>query len=142
LTNQLIQAQTNLYNAQFTMTTIWITYLNTRDQIYRDMELMPLDSRGSWIDDTAKCMCPPAAGDASKVKPGEQPAAEEPRGPEPFPKKETSEPLQLPVPRPAPQPPKTPGNPQTPDKEPSAAEVSPPPELSPVPPGDPLPPIN
>jgi len=59
LTNQLIQAQTSLYTSLFTMTTIWITYLNTRDQIYRDMELMPLDSRGVWLDEVAKCECPP-----------------------------------------------------------------------------------
>jgi hypothetical protein len=58
LTNQLINAQTSLYNAQFAMTTIWITYLNTRLQLYRDMELMPLDSRGVWIDDVATCQCP------------------------------------------------------------------------------------
>jgi hypothetical protein len=57
LTNQLIQAQTALYTAQFKMTTIWITYLNTRDQLYRDLELMPLDSRGVWIDDIEKCQC-------------------------------------------------------------------------------------
>jgi hypothetical protein len=53
LTNQLIQAQSSLYQAQFLMTTIWITYLNTRLQLYRDMELMPLDTRGVWIDDTS-----------------------------------------------------------------------------------------
>jgi outer membrane protein TolC len=53
LTNQLIQAQTALYNAQFQMTTIWITYLNTRLTLYRDMELMPLDYRGVWTDDVA-----------------------------------------------------------------------------------------
>jgi hypothetical protein len=58
LTNQLISAQTNLYNAQFAMTTIWITYLNTRLQLYRDMELMPLDFRGVWIDEVATCECP------------------------------------------------------------------------------------
>jgi hypothetical protein len=58
LTNQLIMAQQSLYNAQFAMTTIWITYLNTRLQLYRDMELMPLDYRGVWIDDVAKCECP------------------------------------------------------------------------------------
>jgi hypothetical protein len=57
LTNQLITAQTNLYNAQFAMTTIWITYLNTRLQLYRDMELMPLDYRGVWIDDIATREC-------------------------------------------------------------------------------------
>jgi hypothetical protein len=58
LTNQLIMAQQNLYNAQFAMTTIWITYLNTRLDLYRDMELMPLDYRGVWIDDVATCECP------------------------------------------------------------------------------------
>jgi hypothetical protein len=71
LTNQLITAQTNLYNAQFTMTTIWITYLNTRLQLYRDMELMSLDSRGSWIDDVETCQCPPAEGD-KQAKPAEE----------------------------------------------------------------------
>jgi hypothetical protein len=59
LTNQLITAQTSLYNAQFAMTTIWITYLNTRLQLYRDMELMPLDQRGVWIDEVGTCECPP-----------------------------------------------------------------------------------
>ncbi len=58
LTNQLIQAQTSLYNAQFTMTTIWITYLNDRDQLYRDLELMAFDPRGVWIDNVAECLCP------------------------------------------------------------------------------------
>jgi hypothetical protein len=58
LTNQLIQAQSQLYTAQFMMTTIWITYLNTRLQLYRDMELMPLDFRGVWIDDIASRECP------------------------------------------------------------------------------------
>jgi hypothetical protein len=59
LTNQLITAQTTLYNAQFAMTTIWITYLNTRLQLYRDMELMQLDENGAWIDDVGTCRCPP-----------------------------------------------------------------------------------
>src|SRR5205807_3374438 len=36
LTTQLINAQTSLYQAQFAMTTIWITYMNTRLQLYRD----------------------------------------------------------------------------------------------------------
>jgi outer membrane protein TolC len=53
LTNQLITAQQSLYTAQFAMTTIWINYLNTRLQLYRDMELMPLDYRGVWIDEFA-----------------------------------------------------------------------------------------
>lgn len=58
LSNQLIQAQTALYRAHFQMTSIWITYLNTRDDLYRDMELMKLDNRGVWIDDVENCECP------------------------------------------------------------------------------------
>jgi hypothetical protein len=68
LTTQLINAQSSLYNAQFQMTTIWITYLNTRLQLYRDMELMPLDFRGVWIDDVATCECPDGSG--RKCDPG------------------------------------------------------------------------
>jgi outer membrane protein TolC len=71
LTTQLINAQTSLYTAQFTMTTLWITYLNTRLQLYRDMELMPLDSRGVWIDDVAKSQCPGAGPSGNKVGNGQ-----------------------------------------------------------------------
>jgi outer membrane protein TolC len=65
LTNQLITAQNMLYMAQFQMTTIWITYLNTRLQLYRDMELMPLDYRGVWIDEVNTRECPPGAAGGS-----------------------------------------------------------------------------
>jgi len=57
LTTQLINAQNSLYQAQFQMTTIWITYLNTRLQLYRDMELMPLDARGVWTDELTASDC-------------------------------------------------------------------------------------
>jgi hypothetical protein len=69
LTSQLITAQANLYNAQFLMTTIWITYLNTRLQLYRDMESMPLDYRGVWIDEIDSRECPPGAA-GSRTEPG------------------------------------------------------------------------
>ncbi len=80
LTQQLIQAQTTLYNAQFAMTMIWITYLNTRDQLYRDMELMDLDSRGVWVDDVGKCQCPqaPTAEKADQLPPPKPLASAEP----------------------------------------------------------------
>jgi hypothetical protein len=70
LANQLIQAQASLYRAQFSMTTIWITYLNTRLQLYRDMELMPLDYRGVWIDEIANRECSPAAA-GGRSEPGD-----------------------------------------------------------------------
>jgi hypothetical protein len=74
LTNQLIQAQSALYTAHFNMTTIWITYLNTRDQLFRDMELMPLDSRGVWIDDVATCQCDPGSSERPSGTNGTGPA--------------------------------------------------------------------
>jgi hypothetical protein len=77
LTNQLITAQSNLYNAQFALTSLWITYLNTRDQLYRDMENMKLDDRGVWIDDVETCECPPA----KKTDPGQAKASVEEESP-------------------------------------------------------------
>jgi outer membrane protein TolC len=55
LTNQLLQAQSSLAIAQNNMLTLWVNYLSARYQLYRDLELMPLDSRGVWIDDNASC---------------------------------------------------------------------------------------
>jgi outer membrane protein TolC len=53
LTNQLLGAQGSLARAQNNMLTLWVNYQNARFQLYRDLELMPLDSRGVWIDDDA-----------------------------------------------------------------------------------------
>src|SRR5262249_46338295 len=64
LTNQLLTAQRSLPNAQNLLLTAWINYLTLRLQLYRDLELMPLDFRGVWIDDIASCQCPDS--DASK----------------------------------------------------------------------------
>jgi hypothetical protein len=96
LTNQLLGAQTQLYTAQIAMTTIWITYLNTRLQLYRDMELMPLDFRGVWIDDVATCQCPDGSARKSDTGAG-QPAGE--RG---APGGEGPRPERLPEPQPVP----------------------------------------
>jgi outer membrane protein TolC len=90
LTQQLITAQTNLFNAQTQMTTIWITYLNTRLQLYRDMELMPLDERGSWIDNIEACECPPAdqsKQDKAPAGEGGKPPAEQLPAPRPQPER-------------------------------------------------------
>src|SRR5207237_4386788 len=84
LTTQLIQAQNALYRAQFTMTTIWITYLNTRDQLYRDLELMPLDERGVWIDELTSSDCG-TNGTAGSASCGPQTQRPTERLPEPSP---------------------------------------------------------
>jgi outer membrane protein TolC len=51
LTQQLLSRQASLLNAQNAMYQIWINYLIARLQLYRDLELMPLDPRGVWIDE-------------------------------------------------------------------------------------------
>src|SRR5262249_23420910 len=53
LTNQLLQAQSSLNQAQSQLYSVWIGYINLRMQIYRDLELLPLDARGVWIDEYA-----------------------------------------------------------------------------------------
>ena len=57
LTQQLLSAQRSLPAAQNSLLTIWINYLNTRMLLYRDLELMPLDARGVWIDEIRDCDC-------------------------------------------------------------------------------------
>jgi hypothetical protein len=57
LTQQLLSAQRSLPTAQNALLTIWIQYLNSRLQLYRDLELMPLDARGVWIDEIRDCDC-------------------------------------------------------------------------------------
>ncbi len=51
LTEQLLQAQTQLLTAQTALYTGWTNYLNARMNLYLDLELLPLDSRGLWNDD-------------------------------------------------------------------------------------------
>ena len=57
LTQQLLAAQRSLPTAQNALLTVWINYLDTRLQLYRDLELMPLDARGVWIDQITDCDC-------------------------------------------------------------------------------------
>lgn len=57
LTSQLLNAQRTLPTAQNALLTAWISYLDQRLQLYRDLELMPLDCRGVWIDEIKECDC-------------------------------------------------------------------------------------
>ena len=79
LTQQLLTAQRTLPTAQNALLTIWINYLNTRLQLYRDLELMPIDARGVWIDELRDCDCgpPPGAQPPGPAAPGPAPG---PRG--------------------------------------------------------------
>jgi hypothetical protein len=88
LTQQLLNAQGSLASSQNLMLTLWVNYQNARFQLYRDLELMPLDSRGVWIDDDATREADarkPAGPDAAPAG-GAPPAQPEPeRIPKPKP---------------------------------------------------------
>ncbi|WP_020468312.1 TolC family protein [Zavarzinella formosa] len=51
LTQQLLNAQASLLQAQNSLYTIWVNYLVARMSFYRDIEQLPLDPRGVWIDE-------------------------------------------------------------------------------------------
>jgi hypothetical protein len=53
LTNQLLQSYSRLPQAQQQLLKTWIDYQVARQQLYLDLELMPLDARGVWIDEFA-----------------------------------------------------------------------------------------
>jgi hypothetical protein len=86
LTSQLLGAQRSLPQAQNQLLTVWINYLNTRLQLFRDLEMMPLDQRGVWIDEIRACDCSlsgdrpdgprvPPAGNQQLPEPQPKPAA-------------------------------------------------------------------
>jgi hypothetical protein len=64
-TQQLLDAQRSKLTAQNTLFQIWIDFLTTRTFLYRDLELLPLDPRGVWIDEIENCQCDnPTSGTA------------------------------------------------------------------------------
>src|SRR4029077_10229469 len=74
LTSQLLTAQRSLPTAQNGLLTVWIDYLDARLQLYRDLELMPLDARGVWIDEITDCDCgvaTPGGAASNCVKPAD-----------------------------------------------------------------------
>ena len=53
LTQQVLNAQSNLVNAQNTLYQLWVAYLTSRMSFYLDLEQMQLDDRGVWIDESS-----------------------------------------------------------------------------------------
>jgi outer membrane protein TolC len=78
LTNQLLSAQNSLVAAQNGLYTVWVNYLIARMTLYRDIERLPLDLRGVWIDES----CPPPAP-ADQLLPAPHPVGGAGDGPEP-----------------------------------------------------------
>jgi outer membrane protein TolC len=52
LTQQLLSQQNNLLRAQNSLYQVWTNYLIARMTFYRDIERLPLDPRGVWIDES------------------------------------------------------------------------------------------
>jgi hypothetical protein len=53
LTNQLLNSYRQLPQAQELVLKTWTDYQIARQQLFLDLELMPLDARGVWIDEHA-----------------------------------------------------------------------------------------
>src|SRR5262249_1394559 len=89
LTQQLLMSQSSLPAAQNALLTLWINYLNARLKRYRDLELMPLDERGVWIEEIRDCdggveekepadsARPPASGEKTVPQPRPRPSSVE-----------------------------------------------------------------
>lgn len=77
LTQQLLNAQSRLLQVQNQLFGFWINYQIFRLQLYRDMELMPLDSRGAWIDELSHLEHPTTDGaDSPREQRGAGPAGD------------------------------------------------------------------
>ena len=80
LTQQLLEAQSNLVTAQNDLYTTWILYQTARLELYLDLELLPLDARGLFTDDAAD----PAPGQPiERVSPNRGPVSVGPTRPDP-----------------------------------------------------------
>ncbi len=73
LTQQLLEAQNSLLQAQNELFTTWINYQNFRMTLYLDLELLPLDARGLWIDEPLPPPPAEAAPGGTERAPAPQP---------------------------------------------------------------------
>lgn len=87
LTQQLLNAQRSLPQAQNALFQVWVNFQVVRLQLYRDLELLPVDDRGFWNDAQLSCQCPPGQrpdagrpGPAADAGVGVPPGAASPYG--------------------------------------------------------------
>src|SRR5439155_27191100 len=73
LTTQLLGTQNTVVTNENSLYQFYVGYLTARLQLFRDLELMPLDPRGVWIDEhaTRDCdgPCQPAPGAEGRPQP-------------------------------------------------------------------------
>jgi hypothetical protein len=79
LTQQVLQAQSNLLSAQNTLYTLWVNYLTARMNLYLDLELMQIDERGVWNDE--QITGPDIRRPANELRTPERLPAPQPVGP-------------------------------------------------------------
>jgi len=85
LTQQLLDAQSALLQAQNDLYTTWMTYLTTRMDLYLDMELLPLDARGLWTNGLSQSDTPINVERSPDVPPAPRGAAAAADRPDPAP---------------------------------------------------------
>jgi hypothetical protein len=80
LTSQYLTALSGLNGAQTRLYDIWLSFYATRMQLYLDLEKLPLDPRGVWVDDLD---APPAQNSALRIDrlPKATPTAQQPAMP-------------------------------------------------------------
>ncbi len=66
LTQQVLDSQSRLLQAQNTLYTIWVNYLISRMALYTDTELLQIDENGGWNDESL----PTRGGSGSDPAPG------------------------------------------------------------------------
>jgi hypothetical protein len=66
LTQQYLTALSALNGGQTKMYDIWLSYQATRMELYQDLERMPLDNRGVWIDESGNAATSACAADGSQ----------------------------------------------------------------------------
>ena len=81
LTQQVLQAQSGLVQAQNTLFQIWVSYLTARMNLYLDLELLQLDDRGVWNDEQITGTDNAPRPVPAERQPGERLPAPQPVGP-------------------------------------------------------------
>src|SRR5262249_50392526 len=69
LTNQYLGALGNLNGSQARMYDVWLSLLATRMELYLNLERLPLDNRGVWMDDPGPPPPPPCASAETLANP-------------------------------------------------------------------------
>ena len=85
LTQQVLQAQNSLLQAQNDLYTIWVSYLTARMNLFLDLESLQIDERGVWCDEFDPESLSGSQAPPGPPQPERQPAGERLPAPREFP---------------------------------------------------------